>query len=295
MIAPADVSRQVEQERQRDPYHLTSRVVMMGSLMSLGGHLYLDRQSPVWREALRYLLQRMNEVKKSGGASGVILRDFDTEDAELRDALATEGFVRTDMFNDHVLHQPRWQSEAQYLAQVSGKSRVHLRKHVLPNQPLFAVHIRKGFSEVGVDETYRLYKQVKDRGFDMNTFDLPKKFFTLLSKYTAWEVIELSLVDSATVVGFGICYRSPSGNYIPMVVGLDYESNARYSTYRQILYQAVKRAGQLQSKNLFFGFGADIEKQKFGTVPVAKSAYLQVDDNYSMESLGKYQQINYAK
>ena len=295
MIAPADVSRQLEEVRKKDKYLLTSKVVMMGSLMSLGEHLYLDRNSPLWKDALLQMISIMNEAKQRNGASAVILRDFNTADVELRDFLNQEGFVRADMFNDHVMDNLNWNSDDEYMAMISSKSRVHMRKHILPNQPLFSVRVNTGISTECVEEKYVLYKQVKDRGFDMNTFDLPKKFFVNLSKYPSWELIELSLNDSANILGFGICYKSSTNNYIPMVVGLNYQANSTYGTYRQILFQAVKRAAKLKSKKLYFGFGADVEKQKFGTIPVPKSAYIQADDNYNMESLSKYQQINYAK
>jgi 7-keto-8-aminopelargonate synthetase-like enzyme len=295
MIAPADVSRQVEAVRKQDKYHLTSKVVMLGSLMTLGDHLYLKRSSIHWKPAVLQLIQTMNEVKQLNGASMILLRDFNTSDIELRDFLTEEGFIRSDMFNDHVINNLNWSSDEELMNTLSAKSRVHLRKYVLPNQPLFSVRVNSGVNPECLEEKYALYKQVKDRGFDMNTFDLPRKFFTNLGKYPAWELIELSLNESNNIIGFGVCYKSPTGNYVPMVVGLNYNANSTYGTYRQILFQAVKRAAQLKSSKLFFGYGADIEKQKFGTVPVGKSVYIQADDNYNFESLAKYQQVNYAK
>ena len=295
MISPADVSRQIEEIRRKEKYHLTSKVVMMGSLMSLGEHLYIDRESPVWRSALLEMIRIMSEAKKQSNASAILLRDFNTSDIELRDFLAQEGFVRSDMFNDHVIESLNWASDHEFMEKMSAKSRVHFRKYVLPNQPLFSVKINSSVSEDLIEEKYQLYKEVKDRGFDMNTFDLPRKFFQNLGRYSSWELIELSLNDSANIIGFGICYKSPTNNYVPMVVGLNYSANATYGTYRQILFQAVKRAATLKCKKLYFGYGADIEKQKFGTNPVAKSVYIQADDNYNFETLGKYQQVNYAK
>jgi hypothetical protein len=295
MISPADVSRQIEEIRKKDKYHLTSKVIMMGSLMSLGEHLYIDRDSKNWKSALLEMIRIMNETKKQSRASAILLRDFNTSDTELRDFFAEEGFVRSDMFNDHVIENLDWNSDEEFMGILSGKSRVHLRKYILPNQPLFSVRINSMIAEELIDEKYQLYKQVKDRGFDMNTFDLPRKFFRNIGKYAAWEMIELSLNESNNIIGFGMCYKSPTNNYIPMVVGLNYNANAAYGTYRQILFQAVKRAAQLKSTKLYFGFGADVEKRKFGTRPVAKSAYIQADDNFNFESLAKYQQVNYAK
>jgi hypothetical protein len=295
MISPADVSRQIEEIRKKDKYHLTSKVIMMGSLMSLGEHLYLDRTSPEWKNAMLEMVRIMNEAKKQSKASAILLRDFKTSDTELRDFLAQEGFVRSDMFNDHVIDNLNWNSDHEFMEKISAKSRVHFRKYVLPNQPLFSVKINSSVSEDLIEEKYQLYKEVKDRGFDMNTFDLPRKFFKNLGRYSSWELIELSLNESSNIIGFGICYKSPTHNYVPMVVGLNYNANTTYGTYRQILFQAVKRAAGLRCKKLYFGYGADIEKQKFGTKPMPKSVYIQADDNYNFEKLGKYQQANYAK
>jgi len=286
MIAPADVSKQIEEIRKKEKYYLTSKVVMMGSLLTLGDHLYIDRSHPQWKSALLKMVGIMNEVKQQGGATMVLLRDFDTSDTELRDTLAEEGFFRSDMFNDHVIENLNWSTNDELLQTLSAKSRVHLRKYILPNQPLFSVKINSQIAPDTFKEKFNLYKQVKDRGFDMNTFYLPDKFFQNFNKYDSWEIIELTLNDSN---------RSPAGNYIPMIVGLNYNANQKYGTYRQILFQAVKRASDLKCKKVYFGFGADTEKHKFGTRLVKKSAYIQADDNYNMESLSTFQQVNYAK
>lgn len=295
MIAPSDVSMQIEALRRKEKYLMTSKVVMLGSLMTLGDHLYLDRTSAHWREALKTLLDVLNETKIKCDASMILLRDFDTEDRELKDFFSTEGFIRSDMFNDHVIDNLEWHTNAELLEKLSPKSRVHLRKHILPNEKFFSVKVRSNVAPEDVKERYALYMQVKERAFEMNTFNLPEKFFAAFNHYDAWEIIELSFSDSEKVIGFGICYKSPSGNYIPMIVGLDYETNARHETYRQILFQAVKRAAHLKCSRLFFGYGADVEKYKFGTRLIKRSVYIQSDDNFKLESLSTFQQVNYAK
>ena len=299
MIAPADVSRQIEELRKKDKYHLTSKVVMLGSMLSLGEHLYLDRTSPEWKSAVLEMLRIMNEAKQQSGATMILLRDFKTSDTELRDFLTVEGFIRSDLFNDNVIENLEWNSKEEFLSLMSPKSRAHIRKHVLANEPLYSVKVNSSIAPEALEEKYRLYKQVKDRGFEMNTFDLPKKFFINLGKYPAWEVIDLSLNDSTGkdlgTVGFGVGYRTPGNTYVPLLIGMNYALNGSYGIYRQLLYQTVKRAGEVKSKRLFFGYGAEIEKHKFGTRPEHKSVYIQADDNFNMESLGTYQQINYSK
>ena len=78
MIAPASVSKQIEEIRKQDKYYLTSKVVMMGSLISEGDHLYIDRLNPNWKEALRKAIEVMTELMNSSGASMIQLRDIDS-------------------------------------------------------------------------------------------------------------------------------------------------------------------------------------------------------------------------
>jgi len=299
MIAPADVSRQIEELRRKDRYFLTSKVLMLGSMITLGDHLYVDRSSPHWKNAILQMIRVMTAVKQQCGATTILLRDFETDDTELRDFLTTEGFVRSDMFHDHVIDDLDWSSSEDLLPRLSPKSRAHIRKHVLANEPLYSVRILTEIPAEALKQKYALYKQVKDRGFEMNTFDLPEKFFENIGKFNAWELIELTLNDSTGkdlgTVGFGIGYRTPGNVYIPMLIGMNYNYNGAYGIYRQLLYQTVKRAASLKCGKLYFGFGADVEKHKYATRMVKKSVYIQSDDNYNLETLAKFQQINYAK
>src|SRR6185436_3208218 len=52
MLSAPEVSAEVERRRHDDPYYLTSTMVAMGSLVTEGDHLYLDRAAD-WRAALR--------------------------------------------------------------------------------------------------------------------------------------------------------------------------------------------------------------------------------------------------
>ncbi len=297
MIAPADISQQIEEIRKKDKYYLVSKVVMMGSLLSLGNHLYIDRNDSHWKSAILKMIEIINGVKEQCNASSIQLRDFDTSDTELRDFLIKEGFIRVDMFEDHLIENLNWSSDEEFLQTLSYKSRFHQRKYVLPNQKNFKVAINSKIEESTIKEKIQLYKQVKDRGFEMNTFYLPEKFFYNFNKCDSWEIIELKLANDpeSRTIAFGFCYKSITNNYLPMIIGLDYNINKQLGTYRQILFQAVKRAAILKCKRLYFGFGAGIEKHKFGTHAIEKSAYLQVNDNFNMELLNVFKKNSFTK
>jgi 7-keto-8-aminopelargonate synthetase-like enzyme len=60
MLSSTAVSRLVESRRKDDPYYLTAQTFAMGSLLSEGDHLYLDRNAD-WRGALGMLLRAIGE------------------------------------------------------------------------------------------------------------------------------------------------------------------------------------------------------------------------------------------
>ena len=70
-----------------------------------------------------------------------------------------------------------------------------------------------------------------------------------------------------------------------MFLGLDYYFLFSYKNYKQLLFQAVKRANECGSEILYFGFTANIEKRKFGAVAVPKVAYIQTNDGFNMQVL----------
>ena len=60
MLASAEVSELVEARRAEDPYYLTSTTFAMGSLLTEGDHLYLNRNAD-WKGALDLLMGAVSE------------------------------------------------------------------------------------------------------------------------------------------------------------------------------------------------------------------------------------------
>jgi hypothetical protein len=115
MVASEAVSQQIEEKRKQDKYYLTSKVVSMGSLITEGKHLFLDRSHPLWKPAMLELIRMMSDVKHTVGASALQLRDFDTDDAEIREFLLHEGFIRFDLPDSHLVLNPGWKNEKEFI------------------------------------------------------------------------------------------------------------------------------------------------------------------------------------
>jgi 7-keto-8-aminopelargonate synthetase-like enzyme len=293
MIAPADISRQIEETRKKDKYYLSSKVVMMGSLLSVGDHLYLDKSNPQWKDAVLEMIRIMNDVRIKTGATSLHLRDIDSEDVELRDFLIKEGLVKMEMPEAHTLHNLTWNSEEEYMnSRLSTKARWHFRRNILDKRDLFNVTVLSGIKKADqkrIAEWQQLYRNVKDKSLNINTYELPDQYFTNILSNVNWEVIELRLKPQESkeelLVGVGFCYKSRN-NYSIMAVGLNYDYVLSHGCYRQSLYQSVVRANELKCNKLYLGMDASIEKRKFGVEVTAKSVFIQASDNFTMEMIG---------
>lgn len=297
MIAPADVSKQIEEDRKADKYFLTSKVVMMGSLLSVGDHMFIDRKHSSWKMAVAEMIRVMNEVKLKSGATAVQVRDIDTTDTELSELFIKEGLIKIEMPDTHVLYNANWNSEEDYMMQrLSTKARWHFRRNILDKRDLYNITVlsgKKNVTSAQVKEWQQLYKNVKEKSYNINTYELPQKYFTNIINNPNWEVIELRLKPEAgenaadkPLVAVGFCYISSKNNYSIMAVGMDYNYVLSHSCYRQSLYQSVARANQLKCDRLYLGMDAAIEKRKFGVKAIQKSVFVQASDNFNMEMIG---------
>jgi len=285
MLSPASVSEKIEILRNKDPYYLTSKVLMMGSLLTEGQHLYLDKQHKDWKDALLLLLDLATETQEKAQAVGIQLRDFNADDEALRKFFLDQGFIRVRMPDAHVIKNLNWETQEEYYQSLSHNSKKHIRKYVFRYSDNFRISIT---NKPSVSHFYDLYKNVKQKNLELNTFNLPKNIFERMTDHGQWEFIEIFLKNNEVEkneifpVAAGACYITEK-NYCPMIVGLDYKATAEYECYRQMLFQVVLRARALNKEKIYFGMGASIEKQKFGAIPLKKVAYLQMKDNYHME------------
>lgn len=292
MLSPSDVSRRIEELRKKNRYYLTSKVVMMGSLLSEGDHLFVDRSHPNWQKAFLEMIKIMNEVKKQCGATMIQLRDLDSKDFLLRDFLIKEGFIKVDMPDTNVIEDLSWSTTEDFLKKLSHKTRYYVRKDVIKQEQSFEIRVFNKNDTIEKDKIkdwFNLYKNVKNQSFNLNTFDLPFKLFESISNYDGWEVIEISFNQELKYkndhkpLAMIFCYKSKKNNYCPMIIGINYAFNSEYNIYRQALYQIVKRAKENRNKKVYMGMEAKIEKQKIGAKNIQKSLYLQAEDNFNME------------
>ena len=289
MLAPADISMKIEEQRKENFYYLTSRSMVMGTLITEGNHLYVDRSHAEWKKALALLLDAVWAEQDKQQVNGIYLRDFPADDLLMRDFFIDQGFIKTDLPDSHVLYNPPFDSLEAYLAHLNSKKRKHVRLDALDKSDWFDVDRVTQASPAELDRLYALYENVQSRSFEINTFKLPKKFFENMVRSPHWEVTTLTLkpqydfLQKHVPVAVGFSYRSD--NYSPAVVGYDYDYRDTAKVYKQIILQIVKRAVALKSRKIYCGITASLEKRKFGAVVRPHVAYVQMKDNFDMSQL----------
>jgi len=288
MLSTAAVSRLVEARRADDPYYLTAQTFAMGSLLSEGDHLYLDRDAD-WRGALAMLLDAISEHAEQAGAGTLVLRDLAAGDQQLSDALRDSGYVKLAMPDSLILDTVA-PDDTQWLAGLSPRSRLHQRREVLPFDNTFEIEIvRHGGRELGDHELaqlHRLYRNVREHSLEINSFELPRTLLREMLAHDCWELMLMRLREhpSTEPVAFGAHFIGQH-HYAPMIIGLDYDHVRSHHSYRQALRQALLRARAHQSDRILLGMGASLEKHRFGATATKRCAYAQTAEHYDQEVL----------
>jgi len=290
MLSAQEISLQVEAMRRDDPLHQTSRVLSMGSLLTEGDHLYLDRSGP-WEEALRLLLDKVQATASDAGANMVVFRDLGADAEDVGQVLLGEGFARVPLPNSMVV--PLEGDESDWLAALSKRQRQFIRSKVYPLRPAWRVEVCDAEHPTDadtLDHLYQLYLNVKNRALRLNTFPIPQTLLAQMMRTPGWELLllhptpDLAADLDGLPAAFGLCYRGRT-NYAPLIAGLDYRFVESHGAYRQLLYQAVCRARTLGLSTVQLGMDAELEKRRVGARPSPIFMYFQLNDSFDMDAL----------
>ena len=284
MLAPDSVSKAIEKDRETDPYAMTTKVLSMGCLFTEGTHLYVDRKHSKSDEALKELLFRIEELGERLETGMSVLRDF-KKSIPLAELFQKEGYIPIAMPDSCVIKDLNWNSEEEFIETLSSRSRKHFRKEVEPFEEKFNISIIGSPTSERITKYHELYKNVKAKNFGLNTFTYPKKVFQNMASHPAWEFIEIKLKPENQIVGVMFCYKNPPKIYVPILIGMDYDYSREFQVYRQLLYQTIKRAKNLNYQKIDLGFSASFEKRKFGAKIIEKRAFIQASDNFQLEQL----------
>ncbi len=291
MLATAEVSRQVEERRKSEPDYLTVRAFSMGSLLTEGDHLFLDRSKDDWQQALALLLEAVEAEADTSGAEMIALRDLPARDPALASMLESHGYLRMPA-PERLEADLRWSDEEEFLAGLSRNSRRHQRRAVMPWNDAYDVEIlRHGGRRPEPEEFehwHALYRQVRDRSLELNSFELPHDLFERMLDGPGWEIALFRLrpgfggVEGAPPVGLVATFLGRN-HTVPTVLGLDDRFVRSHGLYRQCLRHTLWRAKELGCRRVCLGFGAPFEKKRFGARAVEGALYVQLRDHYAFD------------
>ncbi|WP_188050018.1 aminotransferase class I/II-fold pyridoxal phosphate-dependent enzyme [Flavobacterium sp. GP15] len=294
MMASELISIRLEEERIKKPFYLTSKVLGMGSLFTEGNHCYVNKAHPLIEEAILMLLQQLEILYNHLNADMLVLRDFE-EDEQLNRIFHNQGYVKVNMPDSCIVKNLQWDSQKAFANTLSARSKRHFIEEVIPFENIFHILIKKKLTRREIDKSYELYKNVKNNNLAFNTFTYPPHLFTAMVADPNWEFIMLYLKSKENkqhlkqLLGILFCYKNSNYTYSPSLIGMDYKYVREFQIYRQLLYQGIKRARELNFKKVDFGFSATFEKRKLGATIVPKVAYIQARYNFSMELMGMLQ------
>lgn len=294
MLAPESVSLQLEEKRIRDPFYLTSKVLGMGSLFTEGNHCYINKTDHLYKNAVELLLEQVEILNQNLNADMLVLRDFD-EDIALNRMFHNHGFVKINMPETCIIQNVCWNTTEEFTSTLSARSKKHFTKEILPFEKAFDITIKEQLTPNEIIQGYQLYKNVNNNNYAVNTFTHSIDVFEKMDTNPHWEFILLHLKNTeetqnvSPLVGILFCYKNLDQTYVPSLIGMDYAVPKKFSLYRQLLFQGIKRANELGYKRIDLGITATFEKRKLGAKVIPKIAYIQAKDNFSMEFMGTLQ------
>ncbi len=279
-----EVSRAVEERRKVDPYFLTSTLVMAGTTLSEGHHMYVDRNGP-WQEALRLLNNKAVEIYERERADAIMFRDLPSGDREMDTAMLEEGLLHVPMLDSHIL--PLTGSTPEQLLKTVKRKRRNSLRQILRKSDQFEVRVYHQ-TELPAHELQRLwalYHNIRQRKFRINIFAPPDNLLSEMLRSPAWELITLVLKPEAggpadgRPVAWAVSHVC-QGHYGPLIAGLDYDYVLEHGAYRQLLLQVILRAQARGMSVVHLGMDADIEKRRFRTRVVSNCVYMQAREHY---------------
>lgn len=290
MLATESVSIHLEEIRKTNPLYLTSRVLGMGSLFTEGEHCFINQEHPLAEKALKLLLDKLEEKYNDLNADMLVLRDFE-KDNSYNKTIVDQGYFKIDMPESCVIENQVWHSHEEFTKTLSLRSRKHFNKEIELYEKYYDVVIKDKLSKSEIARTYQLYNNVKDNNYAINTFRYTQEIFENMNESPNWEFIILALKAEPEnpFVGVMFCYKNDNHTYVPELIGMDYKWAKEYQLYRQLLFQTIKRANDLQLQKIDFGVSASFEKRKLGARIIPKVAYVQTRDNYAMELMNTLQ------
>lgn len=173
LLAPAEVSMIIEEKRKDEKYYLCSKTITMGSLLTEGDHLYVDRSFYQWKDAVLLMVKKAFELQEVEIANSLVLRDFNADDEDIASLLNNQGFFKMDMPKSNIIKYKENNISNDYITELSTRSRRGIRYDVLKYEENFKSEISNSVSKSELETIYKLYKNTAQNNHGINIFMYP--------------------------------------------------------------------------------------------------------------------------
>lgn len=291
-LVPSLISQQIEEKRRSNPYYLCSKTFMMGCPMSIGNHMYIDKTVENWEKGLTYFLERLTAIYDDNDSNVLNIRDISKISNQIHKVIQDQGFMKVDLFDNYVVPLEQITNSQEFLDSLKSSQRRYVKQRAMNQNDAFEVRLLDADDDHLLDDLYQLYKNTKDKHFELNIFDCSKELFRTALYSPHWEVMALSLSDDPTrqPIALAINYRT-ANNYHFVFAGLDYRYVESHNSYNQLLWQLVLRAIQCGSTKLSLGYTTGQNKRKFGAIEDPAYSFVQVKDDFNFKIISSM--VNY--
>lgn len=282
MFEQAKKSKAIEVKREDDPYFLTSKMFFMGSMLSIGDHIYFNGKKENLN-ALELILEDLQSELVKRGGNGIILRDFEEGNQTLNTYFYDYGFTKITMPNSNQVELELPFSDESLMKKLSSSSKKNFKRYIKKKEKDYNVEFKPVLEEAEIDDFRGMQENIRKRNYSINIFQYPKRIIEEMNKNTNYEFILLSEKDSDKHIAIGCCHIGLN-IYSPILLGMS-DMGLGNKVYHQMLYQAVKRAGYFKLKYVYLGLSADEAKKDVGAKQVPKTGYIYLRDNFNLEAI----------
>lgn len=278
ILSSENVSLQVEETRKTDPYYLTSLALLMGSQLTNGNHLYVNYKHPKWKDAVKKLIADLWIQQDNNKSNFLMMRELNPENTELCSTIYDMGLAKIELPDNNIIFTENKDADT-YFSSLNKKQRYNLRKEVFPEIEDFLL-VNKKCNDDELMGCYQLYLQTKNRKFDLNTFDLPYKFFEMSNNNKDWEILRIFHKNFKEPLGMGICYRHKN-EYCTVVYGMNYREDLPKNIYKKTMYLVIKHAIDMGCNIIHLGITAEATKHMFGAKRIKQVGFGILKENYN--------------
>lgn len=291
MLSSNEKSLEIEKIRAYNPYFLTSEILSVGTPITEGEQMYINRDHPEWKKALHLLLELLTVKQEKRNINQVVFRDFELDDPVLESIFINNGYLKYKLLNNNYIDDFSWENLAEFKKRLTKNSKRTFQTDLVRNLDKFKLVHVEDFNDEQIRHWYDLYLNVQQKNLTVNTFKLPFKLFKNMANDPDWHVFELyphqeflinGKENKAAAVGF-VQVNGATANFA--LIGMDYDYNDKYRAYLCTIYQVLQWAKRTDKKRINLGYTADREKKKVGAKQSAVHSFVFLKDEYNMKAI----------